>query len=232
MARVLLNIDAGELPDETEDLWALADLLNVACGGHAGDDASMARVARAAARTGARLGAHPSFEDRDGFGRVRLAVAPDLLEEQVERQCARLRRVAEAAGARVTHAKLHGALYHAADADADVARACVAGIARALGRPALVGPDGGALAEEAARRGLALLREAFADRGVRADGSLIPRGEPGALVREPARAAARARALAADARVDTVCVHGDTDGALEIARAVRDALDAASRGDA
>jgi 5-oxoprolinase (ATP-hydrolysing) subunit A len=230
MARLLLNIDAGELEGETEALWELADVVNVACGGHAGDDASMARVARAAARAGTHLGAHPSYEDRDGFGRVRLAVAPELLEEQVERQCARLRRVAESAGARVTHAKLHGALYHAAHADADVARACVAGMARALGRPTLLGPAGGALAAEAERRGLAFLREAFADRGVRADGALIPRGEPGALVREPARAAERARALTADAGVDTVCVHGDTEGALEIARAVRAALDTTPRG--
>ncbi|HEY8074708.1 MAG TPA: LamB/YcsF family protein [Labilithrix sp.] len=218
---MILNVDAGELDDEPEELYALADLLNVACGGHAGDERSMERVVLACKRAGTRVGAHPSYVDREGFGRRALDVAPGLLAEQIAEQCARLRAVADASGVAITAAKPHGALYHAADRDSALARACVEGVRRALGDVPILGPAGGALAKAA---GASFLREAFADRGVRADGTLVPRGEPGALIALPAAAAARARALAARGDVDTICLHGDTPGAVAIARAVREAL--------
>lgn len=224
---MLLNIDAGEHDDEPEELYGIADVLHVACGGHAGDETSMTRVIRACARSGTRVGAHPSYVDREGFGRRELDVAPDLLETQVRAQCETLRSVAEREGAAVTSAKLHGALYHAAHARADVAAACVRGIVAALGPVALVGLSGGAFEKEARSAGARYLVEAFADRAVRADGSLVPRGEPGAVVSEPALAAARVRELRARGGVDTVCIHGDTRGALAIARAVRAAIDEA-----
>jgi UPF0271 protein len=223
--RPLLNIDGGELDDEPTELYALADVVHVACGGHAGDDASMDRVARACAGVGTRIGAHPSYEDREGFGRRAREVAPGALSASVAAQCERLRDVAARVGVTLASVKPHGALYHAAHADEATARACVEGAVRALGTAvAIVGPAGGALEKAARDAGTPFQREAFADRGVRADGSLVPRGEPGALIVDPAIAAARTRELAVRGDVDTLCIHGDTPGAVVIARAVRAAL--------
>jgi UPF0271 protein len=224
---VLLNIDLGELPDEPEGLYEVAHLANVACGGHAGDEASMKRAIERCLRHGVRLGAHPSYPDREGFGRRRLAMATGDLRASVADQCARLARVALMLGATPAFVKAHGALYHAAREDAEVAAAVVDGCRSALGeRIAFVGPASGALRDLAAKEGLTYLREGFTDRATREDGSLVPRGEPGAVVADPALAAARAAELAAGGGVDTVCVHGDTPGAEAIARAVRAALDA------
>lgn len=223
-----LNIDAGEYDDEPPALYALAHRLNVACGGHAGDDASMRRVVRACLAHGTQVGAHPSYADREGFGRRDVEVPNDVLEAQVYGQCARLAAIAGEEGVAITSAKLHGALYHAAHRDRAVAEACLRGIARALGRITIVGLARGALGDAARAQGHRFLVEAFADRGVRPDGSLVPRGEPGALVHDPAIAAARARALR-DEGVDTICVHGDTPSAVAIARAVRDALESGDR---
>jgi UPF0271 protein len=223
--RAILNVDAGEMPSEPEELYSLAGALNVACGGHAGDEASMARVLAACARTGARAGAHPSYEDEEGFGRKSVHVDPSALEAQIERQCARLRAVGEALGVPIAHAKLHGALYHDASRDRALAEACVRGIRRALGEVAIVGPAGSAMEAAARAAGLRFEREAFADRAMRPDGSLVPRSEAGAMIEDPARAAAQARELARRGDVDTICVHGDTAGAIAIARAVRRALE-------
>lgn len=226
---ILLNLDGGEHDNEPEELYALADVVHVACGGHAGDDESMSRVVAACLRNDTKIGAHPSYVDREGFGRRPLTVAPDVLATQLETQCTALRAVAAQHGTKVVSAKPHGALYHAAHADPAIARACVEAIGRALGPVTIVGLAGGALEREARRAGHPYMREAFADRGVRADGTLVPRGEPGAILDDPAAAAARARALRASAQADTLCIHADTPAALVIARAVREALD--FRGD-
>jgi len=226
-SRPLLNVDGGELDDEPLELYALADVIHVACGGHAGDEASMERVARACAAVGTKIGAHPSYEDREGFGRRAQSIAPDVLATSIARQCSRLLAVARRVGVDVVSMKPHGALYHASHADDAIARACVNGASTALGSAfALVGPAGGALERAARDAGLRFEREAFADRGVRPDGSLVPRGEPGALVLDPAIAAARTRELVARGDVDTLCIHADTPGAVQIARAVREALGA------
>jgi UPF0271 protein len=225
--RPLLNIDAGELADEPEELYALAQIANVACGGHAGDDDSMRRAIDACSLHGTALGAHPSFPDRPGFGRVHQEMRTEDLEEAVAGQCAALARLALQAGATVRYAKLHGALYHAASRDPDMARACVRGIRAALGDAVtVIGPKSCALSEAAAHARLPYAVEAFADRGVQADGALIPRGQPGAMLTRPLQAAERARALMTTC--DTLCVHGDSAGAVAIARAVREEIDAAS----
>ena len=225
MTRPLLNVDGGELEDEPLELYALADVVHVACGGHAGDDASMSRVVQACRSVGTAVGAHPSYEDREGFGRRALDVAPEDLASSIAAQCARLSVIATRAAVPLASVKPHGALYHAAHANAVTALALTTGIARALGAAiAIVGPAGGALESAARDAGMSFHREAFADRGVRADGSLIPRGEEGALVKGPEVAAARALVLAARGDVDTVCIHGDTPGAVFIAQAVRRAL--------
>lgn len=228
---MILNLDAGELPSETEALWALFDVVNIACGGHAGDAASMARiVAFCAARGRPLVGAHPSYPDRAGFGRRARHTPAAALGAEIAEQCAALAAQARAHGVAVAWLKPHGALYHDAAADPALARAVLDGACAALGAAfTVIGPPAGALRDAALAFGLGYAREGFADRGRRADGSLVPRSEPGALIEDPAAAAAQALALAG--QVDTICVHGDTPGALAIARAVRAAV-TASRAEA
>ncbi|WP_267146694.1 LamB/YcsF family protein [Pyxidicoccus xibeiensis] len=227
MTECLLNIDLGELPGEDEQLYTLAHVANIACGGHAGDDASMRRALELCARHGTRAGAHPSYEDREGFGRRALDVTPEVLRGQVAGQCARLARLASLQHVPVRYAKPHGALYHAANASPALARAVVAGVVEAMGRDVtLLGPGAGALRDAARAAGLAYAREGFADRGTRPDGSLIPRGQPGAVLTEPARARENTVRLVTGGTVDTLCVHGDTPGAVELAGEVRATLEA------
>jgi UPF0271 protein len=221
-----LNVDAGEYPDEPEALFVLAHLVNIACGGHAGDGASMRRVLGFCKRYGTRAGAHPSYADREGFGRRPQAGPPEALAQLVADQCARLRGHAEALGVPLGHVKPHGALYHAANADPALARAVIEGSVRALGASVMVvGPPRGALATTAAEMHVEFAREGFADRAMRPDGTLVPRTEPGALVTDPEKAAAQAKRLLESGEVDTVCVHADTPSALRVAHAVRDAID-------
>jgi UPF0271 protein len=230
MARVLLNIDAGEYPDEPESLFELAHVVSIACGGHAGDARSMGVALGLCKRFGTRAGAHPSFEDREGFGRRALDVTAHDLERSVAEQIGTLKRVAASAGVVLEFVKPHGALYHAADRKESLARAVVTASRRALGDGAftVIGPPGGALRSEALAQGLPFAREGFADRGVRPDGSLIPRGEAGALVTDLESVRSRIRLLLSE-DVETICVHADTPGSLLIARVVREELDAAAR---
>ncbi|MDP2310723.1 MAG: LamB/YcsF family protein [Pseudomonadota bacterium] len=218
---VSLNLDVGELPDEPDSLVGAADRVNVACGGHAGDDHTMRTTLERAREAGTKAGAHPSFPDRAGFGRVAMDLPPAQLAVEVRDQCARLAAHAHAVGIALEHVKPHGALYHRAAADPAVASALLDGALEALGPVAVVGPPSGALRDEAARRGLPYLREGFADRGMAPDGSLIPRGAPGALIDDPVAAAAQALRLAATGDYDTLCVHGDGPNALAVAEAVR-----------
>jgi UPF0271 protein len=225
---MFLNIDLGEIPDEPEELYACAHVANVACGGHAGDATSMARAVALCRDHGTRLGAHPSYPDREGFGRRPLTLPASALREAAAGQCAALAKAALAVGARVEFVKAHGALYHAAGADPEVAAALLDGVEQSLGSAVtVIGPPTGALAAAAARMGIHYAREGFADRATRPDGTLVPRSEPGALVLDPLTAADRALRLVHEGQVDTVCVHGDTPGAARIARAIRTALDAA-----
>jgi UPF0271 protein len=226
VASPFLNVDLAELAEEPEELYALAHAANLACGGHAGDESSMSRALDSCRLHGTRAGAHPSYPDRTGFGRARMEMSPAALAASVEAQCRALARLAQARGVTLGHAKLHGALYHAAHVDGEVARAALDGIERALGRVDVIGPPGGAIAREAARRGMRLLREGFADRGYRPDGSLVPRGERGALLDDPEAVRAQVRRLGARGDVDTLCVHGDGPHALAFARVVREELGA------
>jgi 5-oxoprolinase (ATP-hydrolysing) subunit A len=226
---VELNIDLGELPGEPAELYALATVVNIACGGHAGDVASMARALSFALARGARVAAHPSYPDRAGFGRVSLALSPEALRESVEEQCAALAKIARRLAYPVAAVKPHGALYHDAARDPALAAAVVEGALRGLSASAVtvVGPPAGALADEARSRGLAYAREGFADRAYRPDGSLVPRTEAGALLTQVQACVRQAIALASSGRVETLCLHGDTPGALDLARAVRGALEQA-----
>ncbi len=219
---MFLNMDLGELPDEPEAFYRLAQVANIALGGHAGDEASIARARERCRAGGAVVGAHPSYPDREGFGRRKLEMAAAELAESVAEQCARLPDA--------SYLKPHGALYHAADADPALAAAVLDGAA-VLGRPTLIGHAGGALEAAARDRGWPFAREGFADRGFRelAPGryALLPRGQPGALLDVAAARAQAARLLDAG-HIDTICVHGDTPDAVAIATAVRELLDARS----
>ncbi len=218
-----IGLDAGERADEPEELLAAVDRLHVACGGHAGDDASMRRTVTIARVHGVELGAHPSYADVARFGRVSVAMPPAEVGAAVATQCAALRAIAGELGVAVVSAKPHGALYHDTLCDRALASAVLDAIVATLGAVAVVtGP--GALADVASARGLVVQREGFVDRGLHADGSLIARGQPGALIDDPAVAATQARRLAATGTVDILCVHGDGADPLAVVRAVRRAL--------
>jgi len=241
--RVDLNADLGETVDgmptaDDEAMFAVVSSANVACGGHAGDAASMRVSVERAARFGVAVGAHPSYDDRANFGRVWRDPAPDDLRASIAAQLDAL----AAAGADLRYVKPHGALYHAVIDDASQAAAVVAAVAdlsARLGRALPVLGLAGAIAEAAAAAGLPFVREAFLDRGYTAHGQLVPRGEPGALVDDPARVAERALRLVREGEVVAVdgtriavdaaslCLHGDTPSAVAMARVVRGTLDAA-----
>ena len=243
-SRIDLNADLGEgfgawTSGDDEALLAGISSANIACGFHAGDPVIMRRVCRQAVERGVAIGAQVSYRDLAGFGRRRIEMAPDDLAADVLYQLGALDGFARVAGDRVRYLKPHGALYHAAVADPVPAGAIVAALLtwdRPL--PVLTLPDG-ALAEAADRAGLPVVSEAFADRAYRSDGTLQPRGEPGAVLTDPGQVADRVLRLLTDgtlAAVDgsvlalrpaSLCVHGDTPGAVQILRAVRDRLDGA-----
>jgi UPF0271 protein len=163
-----LNADVGELPellDVEEALLNLVTSVNVACGGHAGDEQSMERVVRAALARGVAVGAHPSYPDRAGFGRRAMDLPHDLLAGTIAEQVAGLLEVTRRSGARLAHVKPHGALYNAAAKDEALARAIAEGVSRVAPGVVLVGLAGSMMLEVFAEAGFAVAGEAFADRG-------------------------------------------------------------------
>jgi UPF0271 protein len=252
MRSIDLNCDMGEIAalieDGTQDrLMEHVTSVNVACGGHAGDDATMAATVAAARRRGLAVGAHPGYPDPAHFGRRALALAPDAVAASVEEQVARLRRITARLGVRLGHVKPHGALYNQAADDPALALAIARGVDRALagaGEDAapgivLVGLAGSRCLEVWGREGYAVAPEAFADRRYEADGRLRSRALPGALLDTPEAAADQALAIARDGTVTafdgrrvavaagTLCIHGDTPGAVAFASAVARRLAAA-----
>ncbi len=226
-ARVDLNADLGEGVTDDPGLLALVTSANVACGFHAGDAATMRAVCEGAAARGVVLGAQVSYLDREGFGRRPREVPSATLTAQVAEQVGVLSEIARAAGTSVQYLKPHGALYNRVVDDEEQARAVLAG----SGDLPVLGLPGGRLLRLATEAGRRTFGEAFPDRGY-ADPDpatglrrLLPRSEPGAVIEEPARIAARAVLLAGG--VDSVCVHGDGATAVLAARAVREALERA-----
>jgi UPF0271 protein len=233
-----LNSDLGEgfgiwrLGDD-DALLSIVTSANVACGFHAGDPATMRRVSDRAAAGGVRVGAQVSYRDLAGFGRRRVDVPPDELTDELRYQIGAL-----AAFGPVAYVKPHGALYNTAAVEPGHASAVVAAAAAAGSLPVLCQP-GSVLAGLAAERGLRVVAEGFVDRGYLPDGRLVPRTQAGALVTDVGAVTARAVRMAVDGVVEAVdgsvipmpveslCVHGDTPGAVEMARAVRAALTAA-----
>jgi 5-oxoprolinase (ATP-hydrolysing) subunit A len=233
MTAIDLNCDLGEVPEliaggVDEALLEVVSSANVACGGHAGDAATMELTLRAAERHGVAAGAHPSYPDREGFGRRELVAAPADVEAFVFLQIHALASVAAKLGLGLSHVKPHGALYHAAGRDPAVAAAIARAAARVDPALVLVGLAGSPALAAWRALGFRVAGEAFADRRYEPDGSLRARSRPGALITDPAAAADQAVRLATGrgaAVAETLCLHGDTPGAVAIARAVRAALE-------
>lgn len=244
MQSIDLNCDMGEKPElladgTQQELLRWVSSVNIACGGHAGDEALMDATMRAAARNGVQVGAHPGYPDRPNFGRVVLNLSFDDLAESLAAQLRLLGGVAKRCGVQLAHGKAHGALYNRAAVDPDVARAICEGFRRADMYLPLLGLAGSAMLKVFAAEGFPVLTEAFVDRRYEADGTLRDRRHADALITDVREAAQQALSVARDGCVQavdgtrvalsasTLCVHSDSPGAAVIAKAVRTALQAA-----
>ncbi|MFE5855901.1 MULTISPECIES: LamB/YcsF family protein [unclassified Streptomyces] len=241
-ASIDLNADLGEgfgpwrLTDD-EGLLSVVTSANVACGFHAGDASTMRRVCRLAAERSVRIGAQVSYRDLAGFGRRAMDVPPDELAAEVAYQIGALEVFARAAGARVSYVKPHGALYNRVVHDEEQAAAVVEGVRLTGERLPLLGLPGSKLHTMAEKAGLPAITEAFADRAYTAEGTLVPRGEEGAVISGESEVVERSVSMARfgvvtsrcgrsiPVRARSLCVHGDTPGAVTLARQVRSQLE-------
>jgi len=221
-----LNCDMGELAGDSHEaaLMEFITSANIACGGHAGDEGIMERTARLAMERGVRIGAHPGYPDPANFGRLEMPMSDEEIARTVYAQIVRLEAVVHKLGASIAHVKPHGALYNAAVRNQGVARAIGEGVARWNRGAPVFGLAGSPMLDVWRGMGLPVAGEAFADRRYEPDGSLRARQFADALITDPAEAAAQAVRLAREGRAQTICVHGDTPGAVAILKAVRHAL--------
>jgi UPF0271 protein len=236
--RIDLNADVGEAPPGELRAAEIAILpyltsVNIACGGHAGDDESMHELVTAAAAAGVSIGAHPGYPDREGLGRRNQQLSPSDVTALVRSQISRLAEIAAAHSVAIAHVKPHGALYNQAAMDQVLAGAVAEGVRQSGDELWLVALAGSHLADAADALGLRVAQEAFADRAYRPDGTLVPRSEQGAVRHEADAVVAQALSIAirhrvqlADGRTlaidaDTLCLHGDTPGAAELGRRIR-----------
>ncbi|MFI1732528.1 LamB/YcsF family protein [Streptomyces acidicola] len=244
MTSIDLNADLGEgfgrwrLTDD-EQLLSVVTSANVACGFHAGDAATMRRVCELAAGRGVRIGAQVSYRDLAGFGRRAMDVPPAELAAEVAYQIGALAVFARAAGARVAYVKPHGALYNRVVHDEEQAGAVVEGVRLADAALPVLGLPGSRLLKLAEQAGLPVVTEAFADRAYTDEGTLVPRGQDGAVISDADAVVERSVGLALSGtvtshsgervmvRARSLCLHGDTPGAVELARRVRDELESA-----
>jgi 5-oxoprolinase (ATP-hydrolysing) subunit A len=243
MTSIDLNCDMGESfgawqMGDDRAIMPLITSANVACGFHAGDPGTMRATVELAVQYGVAIGAHPSLPDLQGFGRRAMKVSAQEVYDLVLYQAGAVEAFARAAGARLHHVKMHGALYNMAARDVALAEA-IAHATQDLGRGVMLyALVGSAMMSAAVKRGVRAIGEAFADRSYQADGSLTPRGEPGAMITDEAAAVAQALMLtehgkvrASDGaeialRAETLCLHGDQPGAVRFATALREAFDA------
>ncbi|GHA16282.1 LamB/YcsF family protein [Streptomyces echinoruber] len=242
MISIDLNADLGEgfgpwrLTDD-ERLLSVVTSANVACGFHAGDAVTMRRVCELAVERGVRIGAQVSYRDLAGFGRRAMDVPPAELAAEVAYQIGALEVFARAAGARVAYVKPHGALYNRVVHDEEQAAAVVDGVLLAGGALPVLGLPGSRLLSVAGKAGLPVVTEAFADRAYTEQGTLVPRGQEGAVVSDPEAVVERSVSLVRsgtvvsrtgttiEVRARSLCLHGDTPGAVELARRVRRRLE-------
>ena len=232
--QVDLNADLGEQSGGSDEaLLALVSSANIACGWHAGSALMMQQCVQWAVAQGVAIGAHPSFPDRDNFGRTEMQLPANEIYSGVQYQIGALAAIASAHGAQLAHVKPHGALYNMAARDAALADTIVAAIRDVDPALALFGLAGSELIAAAHRAGLPAVEEVFADRGYMADGSLVKRGTPGALIEDEEQALAQTMHMVnegkvhaidgswAAVRADTICLHGDGAHALEFARRIQ-----------
>lgn len=237
-----LNADLGEGVGDDEAMIGVVTSANVACGFHAGDPHELLATCRAAVAAGVRIGAQVSYPDREGFGRRFMDIEPARLTADIIYQIGALQAIARSVGADVEYVKPHGALYNSIVAHESQAEAVIDAIVELGTELPLMGLPGSLSLRRAERRGIRVIAEAFADRGYRPDGTLVPRSEQGAVLTDTEEIARRVVAMverheirAVDGTVmrmeaESVCLHGDTPGAVEHARAVRSALAAAGIG--
>ncbi|WP_369369975.1 LamB/YcsF family protein [Promicromonospora sp. Populi] len=243
MSAVDLNSDLGEgfgrwsLGDD-EQMLGIVSSANVACGFHAGDPASIRRTVRSAVAHGVTIGAHVGYRDLAGFGRRNMDVPDDELQADVAYQIGALRGLADAEGGVVTYVKPHGALYNTAAVDERVARAVAEAVAAVDPRLVLLGLPGSVALAAASAAGLTTATEAFADRAYTPEGRLVSRREPGSVLHDADDVARRMLRLVTEGvvtavdgsdvavRADSVCVHGDSPGAVAMARRIREVFDA------
>ena len=237
-----LNCDAGESFGAyklglDEQAIPLVSSVNIACGFHAGDPRTVRQTVRLAGRHGISIGAHPSYADLVGFGRRYLDATPDEIRDDVVYQIGALQAFCQAEQAPLRHVKPHGALYNAAADDPAVADAVALAVKEVDRRLVLVCLSRSAMVEAAERAGVPHVEEAFADRAYARDGKLVSRRLPGAVINEPLAVAERAALMVTEHKVraidgtlvpilaETLCVHGDTPGAVEVIRAIRARFD-------
>ena len=233
-----LNADVGEGSDDAP-LYEVVSSVNIACGAHAGDDDSMAGAIEHAVKRTISIGAHPGYPDRENMGRKPLDIHQTELRGSIRDQVARLQRIAARWSATVTHVKPHGALYNEAAGDPWLAATVADAVGSVKPKPRLIASSGSWLAAAGRSASLLVADEGFADRRYRKDGTLAPRDTPDALITDPASSAAQALAIARGLPIEpvdgssvtihasSICVHADTPGAVENARAVRAALERA-----
>jgi UPF0271 protein len=227
-----INCDLGEGCGNDAELMTLISSANIACGGHAGDHETMRRTVELALANGVAVGAHPSYPDRENFGRRSMALSTDEIRDMVADQIGKLRNIAASMGASLNHVKPHGALYNTAARDAGVAAAVAEAVQDVDPALVLFGLSGSVSITEAGRRGLRTAAEVFADRTYQTDGSLTPRSEPNALILETDDALTQVLDMIKYGRVrsmeaimipitaETVCIHGDGEHAVEFAAAI------------
>ena len=232
-----LNADLGEGSGHDAELFELISSANIATGFHAGDSDTMHAAISAAMQHGVAVGAHPSFFDRENFGRRELKVPNEEVFDAVAYQLGIFQAIASALGVRPNHVKPHGALYNMAVRDEKLADAIARGIESVDPKLILFAPDNTELARAGETHGVQIAREIFADRNYLNDGWLVPRTRPDALLRDPKEAAERVLRMLregkvrsvegrdVDVRGETICVHGDTPGAVEFARELRTQLE-------
>jgi UPF0271 protein len=235
--RIDLNADLGEGAASEGELLKLVSSANIACGFHAGDADTMRKSIEAARDSNVAVGAHPSFFDRENFGRKELSLPSNEIFETVAYQLGIFQAIAEAAGVRPNHVKAHGALYNMAARDIEIAQAVTGAVSKVDAKLILFAPINSALERSGDMANLQIAHEVFADRNYLSDGSLVPRTRPDALLHDPIEAAARVVRMLVESRVrsvdgedvdvraETVCIHGDTPGAVEFARALRARLE-------
>jgi len=233
-----LNADLGEGCGNDEALLALISSANVACGWHAGDAATMLQTVKWAIERGVAIGAHPSFPDRENFGRTEMQRDPGVVYADVLYQMGALNGIVRAQGGQLSHVKPHGALYNQAARDPELAQAIVGAVRDFDSDLVFFGLAGSHMVRVAREAGLRVKEEVFADRGYNPDGSLVKRGTPGALHEDEAVALDQTLTMVREQRVraidgtwvpiraETVCLHGDGAHALEFARRIRERLGA------